>query len=122
MGPIARYLGTEVPSEVLIWQDPISAAKNELTDADIATLKDKILSSGLSVAQLVATAWASAATFRGSDKRGGANGARIRLVPQINWEANNPTQLKKVLSTLEGIQKANRCRIVCCIRTQSRRI
>lgn len=105
MGPIARYLGTEVPSEVLIWQDPIPAAKNELTDADIATLKDKILSSGLSVAQLVATAWASAATFRGSDKRGGANGARIRLAPQINWEANNPTQLKKVLSTLEGIQK-----------------
>jgi catalase-peroxidase len=105
MGPIARYLGTEVPSEVLIWQDPIPAAKNKLTDADIATLKDKILSSGLSVAQLVATAWASAASFRGSDKRGGANGARIRFAPQINWEANNPTQLKKVLSTLESIQK-----------------
>lgn len=105
MGPIARYLGAEVPSEVLIWQDPIPAAKNKLTDADIATLKDKILSSGLSVAQLVATAWASAASFRGSDKRGGANGARIRFAPQINWEANNPTQLKKVLSTLESIQK-----------------
>lgn len=105
MGPIARYLGTEVPSEVLIWQDPIPANNNKLTDADIATLKDKILSSGLSVAQLVATAWASAATFRGSDKRGGANGARIRFAPQINWEANNPTQLKKVLSTLENIQQ-----------------
>jgi catalase-peroxidase len=105
MGPIARYLGPEVPKEVLIWQDPISASKSNLTDADIASLKSKILSSGLSVGQLVSTAWASASTFRGSDKRGGANGARIRFEPQVNWEANNPTQLKKVLATLEGIQK-----------------
>ena len=105
MGPIARYLGPEVPKEVLIWQDPISASKSNLTEADIATLKSKILSSGLSVGQLVSTAWASASTFRGSDKRGGANGARIRFEPQVNWEANNPTQLKKVLATLEGIQK-----------------
>jgi catalase-peroxidase len=105
MGPIARYLGPGVPKEVLIWQDPIPAAKSNLTDADIATLKTKILSSNLTVAQLVSTAWASASTFRGSDKRGGANGARIRFEPQVNWEANNPTQLKKVLATLEGIQK-----------------
>jgi catalase-peroxidase len=105
MGPIARYLGSEVPKEELIWQDPIPVAKNKLNENDIAALKDKILSSGLSVAQLVSTAWASASTFRGSDKRGGANGARIRLAPQINWEANNPTQLKKILTTLEGIQK-----------------
>ena len=105
MGPIARYLGAEVPKEELIWQDPITAAKNELNDGDIATLKDKILSSGLSVAQLVSTAWASASTFRGSDKRGGANGARICLAPQINWEANNPGQLKKVLAVLENFQK-----------------
>ena len=105
MGPIARYLGPEVPKEVLIWQDPISASKSNLTDADIASLKSKILSSGLAVGQLVSTAWASASTFRGSDKRGGANGARIRFEPQVNWEANNPAQLKKVLATLEGIQK-----------------
>ena len=105
MGPIARYLGAEVPKEELIWQDPVTAAKNELNDGDIATLKDKILSSGLSVAQLVSTAWASASTFRGSDKRGGANGARICLAPQINWEANNPGQLKKVLAVLENLQK-----------------
>ena len=105
MGPIARYLGTEVPKEVLIWQDPIPTGNNDLSDTDIATLKEKILASGLSVAQLVNTAWASASTFRGSDKRGGANGARIRLEPQINWEANNPTQLKKVLSVYEIIQK-----------------
>ena len=105
MGPITRYLGTEIPTEVLLWQDPIPATKNELNDKDIAILKDKIFSSGLSVAQLVSTAWSSAATFRGSDKRGGANGARIRLAPQINWEANNPNQLKKVLSVLEEIQK-----------------
>ena len=105
MGPITRYLGAEVPTEELIWQDPITAAKNELNDGDIATLKDKILSSGLSVAQLVSTAWASASTFRGSDKRGGANGARICLAPQINWEANNPGQLKKVLAVLENFQK-----------------
>ena len=105
MGPIARYLGAEVPKEVLIWQDPIPATKSELNDSDIATLKSQILSSGLSVAQLVSTAWASASTFRGSDKRGGANGARIRLEPQINWEANNPTQLKTVLAAYEKIQK-----------------
>ena len=98
MGPIARYLGSEVPKETLIWQDPVPVAKNELNDNDITTLKSKILSSGLSVAQLVSTAWASASTFRGSDKRGGANGALIRLEPQINWEANNPTQLKTVLA------------------------
>jgi catalase-peroxidase len=107
MGPIARYLGTEVPKEVLIWQDPIPATKNEWTDADITALKEKILASGLSIAELVSTAWASASTFRGSDKRGGANGARIRLAPQNNWEANNPTQLKKVLNALEGIQKGS---------------
>ena len=105
MGPLSRYLGAEVPQEVLIWQDPITASKNELNEKDFIILKDKILSSGLSVSQLVSTAWASASTFRGSDKRGGANGSRIRLEPQINWEANNPNQLKKVLSVLEGIQK-----------------
>ena len=105
MGPITRYLGSEVPKEVLIWQDPITVAKSELNENDITTLKNKILSSGLSVAQLVSTAWASASTFRGSDKRGGANGARVRLEPQVNWEANNPTQLKKVLVTYENIQK-----------------
>ena len=105
MGPIARYLGSEVPKETLIWQDPVPVAKNELNDNDITTLKSKILSSGLSVAQLVSAAWASASTFRGSDKRGGANGARIRLEPQINWEVNNPTQLKTVLANYEKIQK-----------------
>jgi catalase-peroxidase len=105
MGPIARYLGKEVPSEILIWQDPLP--KNTLglvNDEDIATLKNSILSSGLSIAELVSTAWASASTYRGSDKRGGANGARIRLSPQKFWEANNPTQLSKVLSALENIQ------------------
>ena len=105
MGPLSRYLGAEVPQEVLIWQDPITPSKNELNEKDFIILKEKILSSGLSISQLVSTAWASASTFRGSDKRGGANGARIRLEPQINWEANNPNQLKKVLSVLEGIQK-----------------
>jgi catalase-peroxidase len=106
MGPIARYLGPEVPKEELIWQDPIPAVKHKLIDdKDIAALKTKILASGLTVSQLVSTAWASASTFRGSDKRGGANGARIRLAPQKNWEVNNPTQLAKVLKTLEGIQK-----------------
>jgi len=104
MGPIARYLGSEVPKETLIWQDPVPVAKYELNDNDITTLKSKILSSGLSVAQLVSTAWASASTFRGSDKRGGANGARVRLEPQINWDANNPTQLKIVLAIYEKIQ------------------
>jgi catalase-peroxidase len=107
MGPHARYLGPEVPAEELIWQDPIPAVKHKLIDAqDIASLKGKILASGLSVSQLVSTAWASASTFRGSDKRGGANGARIRLAPQKDWEVNQPAQLKAVLQTLEGIQKA----------------
>jgi len=105
MGPLARYLGPEVPKEVLIWQDPIPAVTHPLVDdKDIAALKAKILSSGLSVSQLVSTAWASASTFRGSDKRGGANGARIRLAPQKDWEVNNPAQLAKVLKTLEEIQ------------------
>ncbi len=107
MGPIARYLGPEVPKEELIWQDPLPAVTFKLVDAkDIADLKTKILNSGLSVAELVSTAWASASTFRGSDKRGGANGARIRLAPQNKWAVNNPTQLAKVLKTLEGIQSA----------------
>jgi catalase-peroxidase len=105
MGPRARYLGPEVPAEELIWQDPIPAVNHTLIDAqDIATLKGNILASGLSVAQLVSTAWASASTFRNSDKRGGANGARIRLTPQKDWELNQPEQLAKVLNTLEGIQ------------------
>jgi catalase-peroxidase len=107
MGPIARYLGPEVPKEELIWQDPIPAVTHQLVDdKDIAALKVNILNSGLSVSQLVATAWASASTFRGSDKRGGANGARIRLAPQKYWEVNNPAQLAKVLETLESIQTA----------------
>ena len=106
MGPRARYLGPEVPAEELIWQDPIPAVNHKLIDAkDIASLKGKILASGLSVSELVSTAWASASTFRGSDKRGGANGARIRLAPQKDWEVNQPAQLKKVLQTLEEIQK-----------------
>jgi catalase-peroxidase len=106
MGPKERYLGPEVPKEELIWQDPIPAVTHQLIDDnDIAALKAKILASGLSVSQLVSTAWASASTFRGSDKRGGANGARIRLAPQNNWEVNNPTQLGTVLEKLEGIQK-----------------
>jgi catalase-peroxidase len=105
MGPRARYLGPEVPAEVLIWQDPIPAATHEPIDAhDIATLKALILASGLTVSQLVSTSWASASTFRGSDKRGGANGARIRLAPQKDWAVNNPAQLATVLTTLEGIQ------------------
>jgi len=107
MGPKARYLGPEVPAEDLIWQDPIPPVDHPLIDAtDIAELKSKVLSSGLSIAELVATAWASASSFRGSDMRGGANGARIRLAPQKDWEVNQPTQLGKVLSTLEGIQQA----------------
>lgn len=107
MGPIARYLGSEVPKEALIWQDPIPAVTHKLIDnQDIAALKAKILDSGLTVSELVSTAWASAATFRGSDKRGGANGARIRLAPQKYWEVNNPAQLAKVLDKLEAIQKA----------------
>ncbi len=106
MGPISRYLGPEVPTEELIWQDPIQAVDHELiNDGDIAALKAKILDSGLTVSQLVSTAWASASTFRGGDKRGGANGARIRLEPQRNWEVNNPFQLATALTTLEGIRK-----------------
>lgn len=107
MGPRPRYLGPLVPKETLIWQDPIpAAARNRINDKDIAGLKAKILASGLSVSQLVSTAWASASTFRGSDKRGGANGARIRLSPQVDWEANSPDQLEKVLNKLEAIQNA----------------
>jgi catalase-peroxidase len=106
MGPRGRYLGPEVPEEVLIWQDPIPEVDHDLVnESDIAALKAKILDSGLTVSQLVSTAWASASTFRGGDKRGGANGARIRLEPQRNWEVNNPFQLGTVLATLEGIQR-----------------
>ena len=105
MGPRSRYLGPEIPAEELIWQDPVPAANHPLIgDQDIAALKAKILASGLSVSQLVSTAWASASTFRGSDKRGGANGARIRLEPQKDWEVNQPAQLAKVLQKLEAIQ------------------
>jgi catalase-peroxidase len=107
MGPRARYLGPEVPAEELIWQDPLPAVNHKLINKqDIASLKGKILASGLSVSQLVSTAWASASTFRGSDKRGGANGARIRLAPQKDWEVNQPARLAKVLKILERIQKA----------------
>jgi catalase-peroxidase len=105
MGPVSRYVGALVPQETLIWQDPIPALDHDLVDADdVAALKTRLLASGLTVAQLVSTAWASASTFRGSDKRGGANGARIRLEPQITWEVNDPDQLRTVLSVLEGIQ------------------
>ncbi len=105
MGPATRYLGPEVPDEVLIWQDPVSAAPQPMiTDADVAKLKQMVLDSGLTVSELVATAWASASTYRDSDKRGGANGARIRLEPQREWTVNNPDQLARVLSTLEGLQ------------------
>ncbi|PNE37057.1 catalase/peroxidase HPI [Streptomyces noursei] len=107
MGPVARYLGPEVPSEVLLWQDPLPERTGQLIDAaDTAALKEQVLGSGLTVAQLVSTAWASASSFRGSDKRGGANGARIRLEPQRNWEVNNPDELAQVLRTLEGIQES----------------
>ncbi len=106
MGPKARYLGPDVPQEELLWQDPIPSVNHNLIDAnDVIVLKGKILASGLSISELVSTAWASASTFRGSDKRGGANGARIRLAPMKDWKVNNPVQLKKVLSVLEGIQK-----------------
>jgi catalase-peroxidase len=105
MGPRARYLGPEVPAEELIWQDPVPAVDHDLVDdQDIAALKGKVLESGLSVPELVSTAWASASTYRGSDMRGGANGARIRLAPQKDWEVNQPDQLAKVLQALEGIQ------------------
>jgi len=104
-GPRSRYLGNDIPAEELIWQDPISkATKSELTPADISALGAAISASGLTVQELVTTAWASASTFRGSDMRGGANGARIRLEPQINWAVNNPTRLRKVLAVLTGIQ------------------
>ncbi|GAA0365402.1 catalase/peroxidase HPI [Microbispora corallina] len=107
MGPVVRYLGPEVPSEVLLWQDPLPARTYELVDADdVAALKGRILASGLTVSELVSTAWASASSFRGSDKRGGANGARIRLQPQSGWEVNDPDQLAAVLRTLEGIQQS----------------
>ncbi|HQL55128.1 MAG TPA: catalase-peroxidase, partial [Phycisphaerae bacterium] len=107
MGPRSRYLGPEVPAEELIWQDPIPAVNHKLIDErDVTALKGKILASGLRVSELVSTAWASASTFRGSDKRGGANGARIRLAPQKDWAVNQPAQLAKVLKTLEGIQSA----------------
>jgi catalase-peroxidase len=107
MGPIVRYLGPEVPSETLIWQDPVPAVDHELVDAaDIAALKGQVLTSGLSVSQLVSTAWAAASSFRGSDKRGGANGARIRLEPQNGWEVNSPDELATVLRTLQGIQES----------------
>jgi catalase-peroxidase len=106
MGPISRYLGPLVPKESLLWQDPVPAVDHALIgEQDIAALKAKILASGLSISQLASTAWASASTFRGSDKRGGANGARIRLAPQKDWEVNQPAQLGKALQTLEGIQK-----------------
>jgi catalase-peroxidase len=107
MGPRSRYLGPEIPAEELLWQDPVPAVDHKLVSAkDIAALKARILKSGLSVSQLVSTAWASASTFRGSDKRGGANGARIRLAPQKDWQVNQPAQLAKVLEKLEGIRKA----------------
>ena len=107
LGPKARYHGVEVPAEDFIWQDPVPAVDHPLVDAgDIASLKEKVLASGLTVSELVATAWASAATFRGTDRRGGANGARIRLEPQTDWEANDPAQLAKVLKTLEGVKTA----------------
>ena len=104
MGPRSRYLGEEVPTEELIWQDPVPTVDHELINAqDITDLKAKILASGLSISKLVSTAWASASTFRGSDKRGGANGARIRLAPQKDWEVNQPAKLKTVLQILEKI-------------------
>jgi catalase-peroxidase len=107
MGPISRYLGPLVPAEPQLWQDPVPPVAHDLIgEADIAALKERLLASGLSISQLVTTAWASASTFRGTDKRGGANGARIRLAPQKDWEVNNPAELAKVLRTLEGIQKA----------------
>src|SRR4029077_2087048 len=106
MGPVVRYLGPWVPDEELLWQDPVPAVTHELIDdADVAALKGKILGAGLSVSQLVSTAWASAATYRDTDKRGGANGARIRLAPQRDWPVNDPPELAKALQTLEQIQQ-----------------
>src|SRR6185437_129486 len=107
MGPRVRYLGPEVPDEVLIWQDPVPEPSGAPLDAAaIATLKEQIIASGLSVSQLVSAAWASASTFRGGDKRGGANGARVRLEPQVGWDVNDPNELATVLRTLEGIQSS----------------
>jgi catalase-peroxidase len=107
MGPVVRYLGPLVPKEVLLWQDPVPAVTHDLIgEADIASLKSQILSSGLTVSQLVSTAWAAASSFRGSDKRGGANGGRIRLQPQAGWEVNQPDELAQVVRTLEGIQES----------------
>ena len=106
MGPRSRYLGADVPEEELVWQDPVPAVDHDLVnDADLSTLKDKLINSGLSNSDLVSTAWASASTFRGSDKRGGANGARIRLAPQKDWEVNQPEKLARVLETLESVQR-----------------
>ena len=106
MGPLSRYLGPELPNEELLWQDPIPALDHALVDdADVTALKGKLLASGLSVAQLVSTAWAAASTFRGSDKRGGANGGRLRLAPQVFWQANQPEQLTQVLGKLEAVQR-----------------
>jgi catalase-peroxidase len=108
MGPVVRYLGVEVPSEELIWQDPVPAHVGvALSDADVATLKAAVLASGLTVSELVSTAWASASTFRTSDKRGGANGGRLRLAPQNDWEVNNPPALRRVLTALEGVKAAS---------------
>jgi len=105
MGPVAEYLGPEVPSEELIWQDPVPAVDHPVVDAgDVEALKTNILASGLSISELVSTAWASASTFRGSDMRGGSNGGRLALAPQKDWEANNPTQLAKVLDVLRSLQ------------------
>ena len=110
MGPLARYLGPDVPAEELLWQDPIPPVAHQLIDdQDVGALKSRILASGLSVSQLVSTAWASASTFRGSDKRGGANGARVRLAPQKDWEVNSPAQLATVIETLEGIRQEFDC-------------
>src|SRR6478736_3287165 len=107
MGPVERYLGPEVPSEELLWQDPLPAASGEpITAEDVTALKSAIADTGLTVSQLVSTAWAAASSFRGSDKRGGANGARIRLAPQNGWEVNNPAQLAGVLRALEGVQES----------------
>src|SRR3546814_18651763 len=105
MGPLSRYLGPELPTEELLWQDPIPAVDHALVnDSDIASLKDKLLASGLSVSQLVSTAWAAASSFRGSDKRGGANGGRLRLAPQTDWQANQPEPLAPVLATPEQVR------------------
>ena len=104
MGPISRYLGPEIPKEELLWQDPVPTVDYSLSDAEVSVLKGMIVDSGLTISQMVTTAWASASTFRGSDKRGGANGSRLRLEPQRSWEVNNPAELNKVLAVLEGIK------------------